>query len=79
MQLQKSETQVQRLKEPGAAIYDKRTENLPKRNICFEGHMLSFKYFNGVENQLRFDLSFKPSILVVARAWLKKVFTDTHY
>jgi len=72
---QKTETHLTNLREPGSGIYDTRTENLPKKNVCLTEFTQSFKYFDHVEDQLRVDLTFKPSILAVARKWLEKVRT----
>jgi len=73
---QKTETRLMTLREPGSGIYDKRAEYLPKKNVCLAEFTQSFKYFDHVEDQLRVDLTFKPSILAVARKWLEKVRTD---
>jgi len=73
---QKNETHLMTLREPGSGIYYKRTENLPKKNVCLTEFTQSFKYFDHAEDQLRVDLTFKPSILAVARKWLQEVRTD---
>ena len=70
---QKTEMDAVRLNEPGSAIYDKSTEDLPKRNVCLATFRQSFKYFEHVEDQLRVDLTFKRSIRATARRWLEKV------
>jgi len=72
---QKPEMQRMMVGDRGPAIYDKTTENLPKKNACLASFRQSFKYFDHVEDQLRVDLTFKPSILAVARHWLEKVRT----
>jgi len=71
--MQRRETNRTSLKERASGVYDRRVENLPKRNICLSQFTQSFKYFYQAEDQLRVDLKFKSSILGVARRWLKKV------
>ena len=61
------------LKESAAGVYDKRTENLPKRNICLAEFTQSYKYFYAVENQLRADLKFPEWTVEEARGWLDEV------
>jgi len=59
------------LKELGSAVYDWRFEQLPERNVSLQYYLQSFKYFQEVEDQLRMDLAFKPSVINIARRWLK--------
>jgi len=53
-------------------MYDKRFEQLPKRNVTLVGWLQSYKYFQQVEDQLRVDFTFRPSVLETARRWLEK-------
>lgn len=56
----------------GNGIYDRRYEHLPPRNITIGYTMASYKYFLQVEEELRFDLTFRPQILDGARRWLEE-------
>jgi len=56
----------------GSGIYDKKFEQLPERNVSIDSIFASYKYFQEVENELRVDLTFKPSILATARRWLEE-------
>ena len=72
---QKPETHRTALHERGCGVYDKRSEHLPKRNICLTQFTQSYKYFYEAEDHLRVDMTFRESILSKARAWLRKVRT----
>ena len=50
--------------------YDDRFETLPSRNVSLSNCLQSYKYFRGVEDQLRLDLTFAREILDTARQWL---------
>lgn len=72
---QKPETNFTTLRERGSGVYDTRSEDLPKRNICLAEFMQSYKYFYEAEDQLRVDMTFRDSILDKARKFLRKVRT----
>jgi len=56
----------------GNGIYERKFEHLYARNITIDSTCASYKYFQHVEEELRFDLTFKPYILNIARRWLKE-------
>ena len=74
---QKPETNSSALLERGSGVYDTRSEDLPKRNICLAEYTQSYKYFHEAEDQLRVDLTFNDWILDEAREFLRKVRTVT--
>jgi len=60
----------------GPGIYDRKFEHLSARNISIDSIFASYKYFQHVEEELRQDLTFKPSIVDTARQWLKQQTPD---
>jgi len=60
----------------GNGIYDKKFEHLSAQNISIYSIFASYKYFQHVEEQLRFDLTFKPHILDMASQWLEEQAPD---
>jgi len=72
---QKPETNCTTLRERGSGVYNTRSEDLPKRNICLTEFTQSYKYFYEAEDQLRVDMTFNDSILDKAREFLRKVRT----
>jgi len=72
MLFQNPTTKALNLVSTGSGIYDEKFERLPERNVSIEGIFASYKYFQDLENELRIDLTFKPSILTTARKWLEK-------
>jgi len=65
-------TKALNLLAKGSGIYDDKFEQLPERNVSIDSIFASYKYFQDVENELRIDLTFKPSILAMARHWLEE-------
>lgn len=74
--IQNSVTRTLPMREVGSGIYDKRFEHLPARNISIISIFASFKYFQHVEEQLRFDFTFKPYIMDIAQRWLEQQTPD---
>lgn len=56
----------------GNGIYEHFVEHLYARNITIDSTCASYKYFEHVEEELRFDLTFKENILHAARRWLEQ-------
>ena len=65
-------TRPMRIQAKGNGIYDRRFEQLPRRNVTIDSVFSSYKYFQHVEEELRTDLTFKPRILDEARQWLEE-------
>ena len=70
--LQSLDTRPLAMHAQGSGIYEKKLERLHARNITIDSTCASYKYFLHVEEDLRFDLTFKESILDTARQWLKE-------
>jgi len=56
----------------GSGIYDRKFERISARNVSIDSIFASYKYFQHVEEELRQDLTFKPSIVDTARRWLEQ-------
>jgi len=70
--LQSRFTQPLPMRAKGNGIYEQKFEHLNARNISVGSTCASYKYFQHVEEELRYDLTFKPHILDAARQWLER-------
>jgi len=73
VRVQSPSTHFVKLREPGWAIYGRKTERLPAFNHTLTVFLQSWRYFIHVEDQLRLDLTFQTNILDRARRFLKAV------
>ena len=69
--MQSHDTHFASLHEPGWAIYGNMSEQLPALNYTLKQYLQSWKYFIHVEDQLRFDLTFKARILNSAKRFIE--------
>jgi len=60
----------------GIGNYDRKFEHLSTRNVTINNVLLSYKYFQHVEEELRRDFTFKPNITYAARRWLNDHIPD---